>query len=73
MRPKVTGDSEYYYGEQQSALGQEESSATVAAGGQGGYGVMVGGGGVGYASPGDWTKYFDTEYGVDYYHNARRG
>lgn len=35
-------------------------------------GVMVEGSGAGYSTSwGDWTKYYDAEYAVDYYHNFR--
>lgn len=36
-------------------------------------GVMVEGSGAGHSTSwGDWTKYYDAEYAVDYYHNFRR-
>lgn len=31
-----------------------------------------GGGGAAYEAAGEWAKYFDAEYAVDYYHNFRR-
>lgn len=31
-----------------------------------------GGGGAEYEAAGEWAKYFDAEYSVDYYHNFRR-
>jgi len=63
----VTGDSAYY-GEPPLAL-----QADGAAGGEEGQqydGAMVEGGGYA-ASSGDWTRYYDAEYGCDYYHNFR--
>ena len=33
---------------------------------------VEGGGGAEYDPAGEWAKYFDAEYAVDYYHNFRR-
>ncbi|CAM9343847.1 unnamed protein product [Ectocarpus fasciculatus] len=68
---QVTGDSSYFYsGEPMLALEGDDANTDGEEQSYGG--IMVEGSGAGYSTSwGDWTKYYDAEYAVDYYHNFR--